>query len=200
MCFKVGLTGGIASGKSTVTDLFSGLGVTVIDADVIARELVVVGSTCYQQIVAVFGPEMLLEDGNLDRKKLRQLIFSDPAAKQQLENILHPVVRRELIRRADQSISPYCILSVPLLLEADMTDLVDRILVIDVAESIQLERLRQRDQLNDTDASAMISSQRSRQQRLTIADDVISNDVSLTELADIVSKYHQKYLQLAAVE
>lgn len=200
MSLKVGLTGGIASGKSTVTELFSGLGITIIDADLIARELVEVDSPCYHRIVSKFGLAMLHPDGTLNRARLRQLVFSDPDAKHKLEAILHPAVRQQLKQRAEQSSSPYCILSIPLLLEAEMTDLADRILVVDVSESTQLARLCNRDKLSETEAMAMISSQVDRQQRLAVADDVISNDGSLTDLAAVVNKYHQKYLQIAAAK
>ncbi|MBL4638741.1 MAG: dephospho-CoA kinase [Proteobacteria bacterium] len=129
---KIGLTGGIASGKSTVCQLFSALGIEIIDADIIARQLVEPAQPCLKKIIQTFGNHVLLENGELDRAQLRQLIFADEKAKQELENILHPNIRQQLIKLSDDVSSPYCILSIPLLVETDMTALVDRILVINI--------------------------------------------------------------------
>lgn len=194
---KIGLTGGVASGKSTVCRLFSQRGVTIIDADDIARELVEIDQPCYLNIVNAFGPAFLLKNRQLDRAKLRHFIFSDLAAKQQLEMILHPPIRQQLIERSQVVQSPYCILAIPLLIEANMTDCVDRILVIDTTKQNQLDRLCKRDHISLALANNMISQQSSHQQRLALADDVIANDSTIQHLEKVVSQHHEKYLNLA---
>lgn len=194
---KIGLTGGVASGKSTVCQLFSRLGITIIDADQIARELVQIGKPCYTSIVNAFSPEFLLANQQLDRAKLRQFIFSDPDAKQQLEAILHPPIHQQLLERSQTAQSPYCLLAIPLLIEADMTDCVDRILVIDITKQNQLNRLCQRDHIAQALAENMISQQSNRQQRLTIASDIISNNSDIQHLENAVSQLHEKYIGLA---
>lgn len=194
---KIGLTGGIASGKSTASQLFSELGITIIDADIIARALVQPGQACYNKIIDVFGNHILSSNGTLNRKQLRQIIFSSPSAKQQLEQILHPPIRQQLVAQSEQCSSPYCILSVPLLIEANMQDIVDRILLIDIEPSLQLERLRQRDKLTVADSQAIIDSQCDRTQRVALSDDIISNNNAIDSLQQSVNKLHQKYLILA---
>lgn len=194
---KVGLTGGIASGKSTVSQLFSDLGIDIIDADLIARQLVEPGQYCLDEITQTFGEKVLLNNGELDRQQLRQLIFSDPEAKQQLEIILHPKIRQQLITQSDNSSSPYCILSVPLLIEAKMTSLVNRILVIEIGADEQLKRLCQRDNISHTQALDIVAAQGSSQQRTSIANDIIINNNSPAELNAKVQNLHEKYLQLA---
>lgn len=195
--FKVGLTGGIASGKSTVSHLFSDLGITIIDADIIARDLVKIDQPCYQQIIAQFGSEILLDDLQLDRQKLRQLIFQDLQAKLALEAILQPPIRQELLSQSETTKSPYCILSIPLLIEADMTALIDRCLVIDTTPALQLSRLCNRDKINKDEAQRMINSQVNRQQRLQYADDIIVNTTSASALEKQVNELHKKYCNLA---
>jgi dephospho-CoA kinase len=194
---KIGLTGGVASGKSTVCRLFSQRGVTILDADDIARELVEIDQPCYLNIVNAFGPAFLLKNRQLDRAKLRHFIFSDLAAKQQLEMILHPPIRQQLIERSQVVQSPYCILAIPLLIEANMTDCVDHILVIDTTKQNQLDRLCKRDHISLALANNMISQQSSHQQRLALADDVIANDSTIQHLEKVVSQHHEKYLNLA---
>jgi dephospho-CoA kinase len=194
--FKIGLTGGIASGKSTACRLFSQLGITIIDADDIARELVEIDRPCYLDIINAFGPTFILNNRQLDRAKLRHFIFSDLAAKQQLEAILHPPIRQQLVERSQVVQSPYCILAVPLLIEAKMTDCVDRILVIDTTPKNQLDRLCQRDHIPLTLANNMVSQQSKHQQRLALADDVISNDSTIQNLEKSVYQHHEKYLSL----
>ena len=194
---KVGLTGGIASGKSTVSQLFSTLGIDIIDADLIAHQLVEPGQDCLDKITQTFGENFLLNNGELDRHQLRQLIFSDPEAKQQLEAILHPKIRQQLITQSDNSSSPYCILSVPLLIEAKMTSLVNRVLVIEIDADEQLKRLCQRDNISDSQAIDIVATQSSSQQRASMADDVIINNNSPEELNIEVENLHKKYLDLA---
>ncbi len=192
---KIGLTGGIGSGKSTVCKLFSAFSIPIIDADIIAREVVAPGQAALTQIQQNFG-NILLADGTLDRKKLGQIIFSDPAKKQCLENILHPLIYQRLKTEAAAQFSPYVILAIPLLFETDMTDLVDRILVIDCPETLQLQRVKQRDQLDDDQIQRIIASQSSREERLGRADDIIDNSKSTAELAEQVKNLHNLYLSL----
>ncbi len=194
----IGLTGGIASGKSTVARLFRGLGVPIIDADEISRELVEPGSICLDQIAAEFGNVILDSDSRLDRRKLRELIFNDPSARRRLEAILHPAIRREMQCRVDKLDSPYCILVIPLLIEANQRDLVDRVLVVDVAVDVQRQRLRERDHATETLIDAMLSAQTDRQTRLAAAEDVLTNDSNLADLDQQVRSLHQRYQTLAA--
>ena len=194
---KIGLTGGIASGKSTVCNIFSQLGVAVIDADEIAHELVEVGKPCYLDIINTFGTAFLSKDQQLDRAKLRQLIFSDHVAKLELETILHPSIRRELLELSNKAVSAYCILAVPLLIETNMDTAVDRILVIDITEKNQLERLCKRDHLAPTLANNMIHQQSTRSQRLAMADDVITNNTGVQMLENSIKLLHETYLKIA---
>lgn len=197
MTYKVGLTGGVACGKSTVTDLFQQLGATIIDADLIARGLLEKGTESYQQVVACFGEDVLLQTGDIDRAWLRAQIFSDRKAKQTLENIIHPRVRQQMIAAAKDCEAPYCILSVPLLIEAQMQDLVDRVVVVDADEKTQLRRLMARDRISEAAAIRMLQSQCQRAQRLAIADDIIDNSQTLDMLRPQVEQLHQQYLELA---
>ena len=198
MVFKVGLTGGVASGKTTVSNLFRELGVEVIDADILARKLLDKGSTCYQQVLNEFGGDVITENGQIDRPWLRQRIFSDPAAKKKLESILHPLVRLQMQALAEDSSGPYCILSIPLLVETGMQDMVDRVLVIDLDEIQQLSRLRARDQIDTRQARNMLNNQCLREQRLAIADDIIDNHGTTATLNKQVHQLHQFYLDLSA--
>ncbi len=194
---KIGLTGGIASGKSTVSHLFAQRGITVIDADQIARALVQVDAPCYLEIIKAFGSTFLQADRQLDRAKLRQLIFSDSLAKRQLEAILHPPIRQQLITQSDHAQSPYCLLVVPLLIETKMTHRVDRTLVIDLSKQNQLQRLCEREGMSLTLAESIINQQASKAQRLAMASDVIINDSNIQHLKDRVLQLHEKYLRLA---
>ncbi len=193
---KIGLTGGIASGKSTVCRLFAQYGVPIIDADIIARQLVEPKQEAYNEIVRTFGDTTCLPNGELNRQYLRQLIFSDDKAKQRLEMILHPRIRMQLIQQSTALNAPYCILAIPLLVEANMAGLVDRVLVIDIDLSLQLSRLCERDNMPVHDAQLIISSQVNRQQRLACADDVIANNNGPENLKKQVDKLHKKYLAL----
>lgn len=197
MHFRVGLTGGVASGKTTVSDMFSALGVFIIDADIIARQLLEKDSHCYQQVVQQFGSDVLLDDGEINRAWLRDRIFNDDAAKHALEKILHPSVRQQLLAAADKSEAAYCILVVPLLVEANMLDLVDRTLVVDIPEQLQMQRLKQRDNLTAAQAQAMLNNQATRQQRLMAANDIIDNQTDTKFLQKKVEQLHHFYRELA---
>lgn len=197
MVFRVGLTGGIASGKSTVSQLFENNGVDVIDADVIARELSQPGTAQYQSIVEHFGREFVLADGQLNRPALRKLLFSDRKAKQQLEQILHPAIRQQLLQQAADAKSRYCILSIPLLIEANLQSCVDRILVVDVDSETQMLRLQNRDKLSADEASQHLAAQSNRVQRLQYADDIIDNSNGIEKLKFQVTQLHALYCQLA---
>ncbi len=194
---KIGLTGGIGSGKSTVTQIFSDLKIPIIDADIIAHQLVEPGKPAIKAIAKQFGQQILTDQGTLNRKQLKEVIFSDPEQKKTLEQILHPLVFAEMESQIKQLSSPYCILSIPLLLETQMQDLVDRILVIDCPVEVQLERVKNRDQLNIETIKSIIASQVPREQRRQAADDIIINDADTQALAEQVKKLHNLYLSLA---
>lgn len=192
------LTGGIASGKTAVSSRFERLGVPVIDTDVIAREAVQQGRPALAAIVDAFGKEILDDKGALDRGRMRDLIFSDPASKKKLENILHPAIGREVRLRLDAIAAEYCILVVPLLAESGRYAWSDRVLVVDVDAQTQLLRLMARDKISIELATAMLKAQASRQQRLDLADDVIENAGDLAGLDSAVASLHEKYRQLAS--
>jgi len=193
---KIGLTGGIGSGKSTVAQFFKELGVTVIDADVIAHELVVPSTQAFKKIITHFGNKVLNKQGELDRKLLRKLIFHDIKQKKWLENLLHPLVYQEINNRLKKIKVPYCILVIPLLLETKHEKFVDRILVVDTPEEQQISRITKRDKSSEQAVKAIIDSQISREQRLANANDIIYNNKSLANLKKQVQKLHQKYLRL----
>ena len=201
MTYVVGLTGGIGSGKSTIAELFAELGVPVIDADLVARQVVEKGSPLLAEIAAHFGPEILLEDGALNRAALREKIFANETQKHWLNQLLHPAIRHEMLRQLAAQQAPYCIFMVPLLIENNLTALCQRILVIDVLEHTQVERACQRDNNQVEQIKRIMQSQVSRQERLNYADDVISNDedliASLPQLKQKVLDLHHLYLQLA---
>jgi len=193
---RIGLTGGIASGKSAVAAEFASLGIPVIDADVISRELVEPGQPALARIVDLFGPEVLGQSGRLDRRRLRELVFADPAQRKRLEDILHPAVRAELARQAEASTGPYQVLVIPLLVENRLDYLVDRILVVDTPETTQVERLQARDAVDEAHARRMLAAQASRSARLAAADDTITNSGSLSDLRRQVAVLHEKYLEM----
>ncbi len=197
MPFRVGLTGGVATGKSTVSQLFSELGATIIDADVIARQLLEKDTDCYKQVIQLFGNTITFADGEINRALLRELVFSDATAKHQLEKILHPEVRKQMLAAAEKCETAYCIFVVPLLVEADMLDLVDRILVIDIPEVTQLERLIKRDKLTKSQAQNILNNQATRQQRMQVANDLIDNQNDINLLKDKVEQLHHFYRELA---
>ena len=190
----VGLTGGIGSGKTTVANGFSALGVPVIDADLLAHELVEPGQTALDEIISTFGTEAVTADGQLDRDYMRQRIFSDPDQKSRLEAILHPKIRQRIRALLADIRTPYCIVVIPLLLETRQTDLVDRILVIDSPEKEQLKRVAARDGLSDNAIMAIIKSQIDRNTRLAAADDIIVNDQDVNELSGRILKLHRHYM------
>ncbi|SDD08143.1 dephospho-CoA kinase [Aquimonas voraii] len=194
----VAVTGGIASGKSAVTARFEQLGVPVIDADLIARELVEPGEAALAEIVQRFGAVVLDADGRLDRRQLRQRIFSDAGARRDLEAILHPRIRERMHERALAADAPYVVLAIPLLTASSRYPFIDRVLVVDVPESVQIERLTRRDGVDDADARAALAAQIRRSERLALADDVVDNSGSLEALSTAVDALHARYLELAA--
>ncbi len=194
---RVGLTGGIASGKTTVARMFAAHGVTVIDTDEIAREVVAPGSPTLKKVVAAFGPEVIGVGGALDRKRMREIVFSDPDRRQVLEAILHPAILEEMERRSARAPGPYHVLVVPLLIETDLVLRVDRVLVVDVTEETQLARLLARDSGSEEQARAILDAQVTPAERLVRAHDVISNEGSLESLAAQVNDLHARYLSLA---
>lgn len=193
----MGLTGGIASGKSTVADLFAELGVPIVDTDQIAREVVEPGSPALNEIRDQFGAGVIAADGALDRAALRRIVFADDECRRALEAILHPRIRELAFDRADSASAPYVIIVVPLLFESPMRKLMDRVLVVDCAVETQLARLLRRDSETEAQARKMIAAQASREQRLSIADDVIANDGALIDTRRRVDELHRKYLALA---
>jgi len=195
--FVVVLTGGIASGKTAVSDLFSELGVPVIDTDVIARQVVQAGSPALNQVAVEFGPDFLDSDGNLDRRKMREAIFSDPEMKIRLEKILHPAIAAEARRQVSNRPEPWCLLVVPLLAESGRYNWINRVLVVDVSESVQIERVMVRDHISREQAEAILSAQAGRKERLALADDVIENSGSLEDLKPRVDFLYEKYNTLA---
>jgi len=195
--YTVGLTGGIASGKTLVGDAFAALGAPVADADQIARAVVAPGSEALTQIVDQFGAECLLPDGSLNRRWMREKVFDDAALRHKLEAITHPRIQVRMQTWRDTQRAPYCILMVPLLLETGDDSLIDRVLVVDAAPEVQLRRLMQRDRLTETLARQIMAAQLSRRGRLALADDVIDNTGDLENLAPQVEELHQRYLELA---
>ncbi len=194
---KIGLTGGIASGKSTVSGLFAQHGVPIIDADLIARELVRIGSPTLTDIIHTFGDIILTPEGALNRVLLRSFIFNDAQAKQQLETILHPKIRRLLQQRSCALFAPYCIFVIPLLIEAKMTDLVDQVLVVETDNATQRQRLEQRDNIDSSLIESMIKSQTDPHQHHEVADDIIENNGNIMQLHNSVNTLHQYYLKQA---
>jgi dephospho-CoA kinase len=196
--FRVALTGGIASGKTTVANMFAELGAVLIDTDIIARDVVAKGSTGLEQVVDRFGSSVLDADGKLDRRTLRGIVFADSEKRLQLEGILHPLIRAEAERQMRTKGGPYQVIIVPLLVESPLKDRVDRILVVDCSEERQLERLLDRDFETEEQARRMITAQSSREDRLALADDVISNDSDIALTRQQVADTHQAYLALAS--
>ena len=195
--FRVGLTGGIASGKSTVADYFAELGVPVVDTDLIAREVVSINSPALEEIRTAFGPDVISADGTLDRAAMRKIVFADDGKRRLLESILHPRIRELAFRRADQASAPYVIIVVPLLFESPMRNAMDRILVLDCSVETQLKRLLARDCETEEQANKIIAAQATRDERLSIADDVITNDGDLEATRREVGRLHRRYLALA---
>jgi len=203
---RIGLTGGIASGKSTVADMFAELGATIIDTDVIAREVVAPGQPALDEIAATFGKMLIDGDGYLDRGALRKLVFADDEARKRLEAIVHPRIQDETGRQsnqaeaanrlANQTKGRYQIIVVPLLVNSSLKDILDRVLVVDCDEKTQIRRLTARDAESEDQARRMLAAQSSREERLAIADDIIRNDDSLASTLDQVAALHEIYRSL----
>ena len=197
--YVIALTGGIAAGKSAVTRRFAALGVPIHDADVAAREVVAPGSEGLAAVVATFGDEALDAHGHLDRAAMRRRVFADPSARETLEAIIHPRVRRWLHERALVDTAPYCLLAIPLLVEnLDHYLWIDRVLVVDAPADLQLARLMARDGIDEALARRMLAQQAERAQRLALAHDVIDNSGDEAALDAAVAALHQRYLALAA--
>lgn len=195
--FIVGLTGGIGSGKTAASDIFKSLGVNIVDADVVAREVVQPGQVALVKIAQYFGSDILQNDGSLDRAKLRTRIFSSPPDKVWLENLLHPIIRQEIQSQLHNSKATYSILVSPLLFETDQFKLVNRTLLIDAPVDIQLERASSRDNNSIEQIQKIIDSQMPRNVKLAKADDIICNDKNLSDLVLKIKEKHQFYLEQA---
>ncbi|MFC1690038.1 dephospho-CoA kinase [Pseudomonadota bacterium] len=196
--FTVVLTGGIASGKTAVSDGFRQLGVPVVDTDVIARELVEPGQPALDRIAEMFGRDMLNSTGALNRRKMRENIFSDPEKKALLEGLLHPLIAEEVLKRMEHVTAPYCVLVIPLYAESRSYRWVDRVLVVDVSEEEQLSRVMSRDRINREQAEAILNNQASRSERISLADDIIDNSGALSELGGKIEALHKKYSSLGS--
>jgi len=194
--YVVGLTGGIASGKTTVANLIAAKGISLVDADIVARKVVAIGSNGLAQISAHFGEQILLDDGSLNRALLREKIFSDSTNKQWLNNLLHPMIRAELLAQLAASKSLYTLLVVPLLVENNLTTLCDHVLVVDVKEQVQIDRTIFRDKVSLQQAKSILQSQATREERLAAADSVVENN-DRQQLEQDVAVLHQKFLELA---
>ncbi|MGH8122967.1 MAG: dephospho-CoA kinase [Rudaea sp.] len=194
----IALTGGIASGKSTAANCFAERGAAIIDADIVARELVARGQPALAEITAAFGHEMLTTAGDLDRRRMRAHILASDTDRCRLEAILHPHVRSELLARATACTTPYCVLVIPLLAESQHAyDWVDRVLVVDLPRAQQLARLMQRDGMTAALAERSLAVQATREQRLALADDVIDNTAAPAALVGAIERLHRRYLALA---
>jgi dephospho-CoA kinase len=195
--FRVGLTGGIASGKSTVAKLFGDRGVPILDSDQVAREVVEPGQPPLERLVERFGRSILTPDGHLDRPALRNIVFSDPKARADLEALTHPAIGAALEARSAAAGGPYQVLVIPLLVEKNLGSHVDRVLVVDCDEQTQIRRLRERDGSTRAQAQAILDAQASRSARLKAAHDVIRNDADLKAVESQVATLHARYLELA---
>jgi len=195
--FIVGLTGGIGSGKSTVECFFQQLGIQTVDADLVARQVVAPGQAALEQIIAHFGAELLTAEGQLDRAALRDIIFANPEQKAWLNQLLHPLIRQRLLQQLAQCQSAYAILTAPLLLENGLQQYCDQVLVVDVPESLQIERTVKRDQVSEQQVQQILASQHSRAQRRELADQLIDNSQSLPMVEQRVRRLDKLYRQLA---
>ncbi|WP_261884867.1 dephospho-CoA kinase [Vibrio pomeroyi] len=201
MAIIIGLSGGIASGKTTVANLFNEhFGIDIVDADIVAREVVALGSEGLDQITDHFGEDILLDDGTLNRAKLREVIFSDPTEKQWLNDLLHPMIRDKIDSDLSKVTSPYALLVAPLLVENQMQGMADRVLIVDVPAEVQIERTMSRDNVSREQVTSILKSQASREQRLAVADDVIKNHTKNQELLPQITDLHQKYLAISTVD
>jgi len=196
--FIVGLTGGIGSGKTTVANLFAELGIKLVDADIVARQVVAEGQKALAEIARHFGPAVLQPDGSLNRAILRERIFSDSAAKSWLDQLLHPLIRQQLLLELQQANSAYVLLVAPLMIENGLTTLLDQLLVVDVEPNIQILRTTSRDRVSEQQVAAIMAAQCDRERRLQLADQIINNDQDATALPEKVRQLHQIYLAMAA--
>ena len=194
--FTIGVAGGIGSGKTAVTDFFASKGIGIVDADIAARVVVEPGKPALADIEQRYGPQILL-DGSLDRRRLRTIIFEHADERQWLEGLLHPLIRDQIILELTRAESNYTVLVSPLMLETSQHELVDRVLVVDVPESIQLARAMARDQMTEKQARQILNSQMERQQRVARADDIVDNSGSISQLHQSLEQLHEFYLSLA---
>ena len=194
---RIGLTGGIGRGKSSVCTIFHELGVPIIDSDEIARDLVKPGSEALQQIAALFGDQVIQQDGSLDRPRMREIVFNDKGKREQLETLLHPLIRQEMQQQINLLDSVYVILAIPLLVEKGWQHQLDRVLVVDCSETLQKERAGKRDGSSIQTIERIIASQIQRDARIVAADDIIDNSGSLKSLRNQVEVLHHRYLALA---
>ena len=198
--FRIGLTGGIACGKSTVANLFAALGVSIVDTDLLSREVVAPGSPLLGEIARHFGQPVLQKDGSLDRATLRERVFANPAERQWLEQLTHPAIRALTDARCDAATGQYVIVAIPLLVETRGADRFDRVLVVDCEPELQIARLQARDGMTREQAQRMLAAQVTREQRLAVADDVILNNGDIANLRDQVEKLHRRYLGAARTQ
>jgi dephospho-CoA kinase len=194
---RIGLTGGIGSGKTEVSRYFATLGVPVIDTDTIAHELVARGQPALAEIAAQFGDEILDQHGNLDRAKLSGIVFADPGRRRQLEQILHPRIRDKAIALSEQCEAAYCIIVIPLLVESGRDYPLDRILVVDIPVELQYQRIARRDGISREQIASILAAQADRDTRLRAADDIVVNDGNIEGLHRKIDALHQRYLKLA---
>ena len=195
--FVVGVTGGIGSGKTAATDHFQSLGITIVDADLASRVIVEPGREALIRIEEHFGSGVIAADGTLDRRALRDIVFNNPDERKWLEQLTHPLIGQEIVQQIQASRSPYTILASPLLLESGQSRLAQRVLLIDVPESLQIERTTRRDDTTEAGVKAIMKAQMSREERRAKADDIIVNDQDLPHLHNEVEKLHQRYLEIA---
>ena len=196
--YRVGLTGGIACGKSTVANLFAALDASIVDTDVLAREVVAPGSPLLPRIAEHFGERVLQKDGSLDRARLRELVFANPAERQWLESLTHPAIRELTDARCESATGRYVLVAIPLLVETQGAKRFDRVLVVDCHPALQLARLQARDGSTSREAAQVLAAQVTREQRLAVADDVILNNGDIAALRDQVEKLHRQYSAAAA--
>lgn len=195
--FTVALTGGIGSGKSVVASLFEELGVPIIDSDAISKNIILPNKPCFKEIINQFGEKILTNEGTIDRYKLREIIFDDAVARVKLENILHPVIFKNIDSQIALINYPYCLVIVPLLIETKSTQRFDRILVIDALESLQLKRVVERDSASPILIKKIIKTQVSRKERLHYANDIIVNNDETINLNKSINDLHKRYLKLS---
>ena len=193
----IALTGGIGSGKTSIASIFKSLGVPVIDSDTISKEIILPGKPCFKDIVNEFGEEILMNKGTIDRYKLREIIFNNDKARIKLENIIHPVVFKNIDTEISLINYPYCLVIIPLLIETKSTERFDRILVIDALESLQFERIVKRDDISPILIKKIIKTQAKRKERLRYANDIIVNNDTIMNLNKSINTLHKKYLGLS---